>query len=67
MVQKKKKPKETVMQLNDSIESDDLISSYEYEMKQSKIESQILTTKEFENIIDKIQFIEENPGEKYIF
>lgn len=51
MVEKKKKPKETVMQLNDSIGSDDLISSYEYEMKQSKIESEILTTKEFENII----------------
>ena len=39
-----------------------MISSYEAELKQSYIEIQLLTTEQFQDMVAKVDFIEDNPA-----
>lgn len=39
-----------------------MISSYEEDIKQSRIEVELLTTEDFKEMVGKVDFIEKNPA-----
>ena len=44
-----------------------MISGFEEEIKQSKIETKLLSTEEFQKIVAEVEFIEDNPAKNFIF
>lgn len=44
-----------------------IISNYDEELKPSKVESAVISQADFQKYLKQVQFLEENPANKFIF